>query len=469
MACEFWRTRWHSLLHKDAQLNKQKAIRSSRIITPDGVRPGTVIISHGKILAVTADSEDLADTQTYDVGDHMVLPGLVDAHAHLNEPGRTEWEGFATGTKAAAAGGYTTIVDMPLNCIPSTTTVSALDGKRAAVEGKAFVDYAFWAGVVPDNTSDLRALAQAGVRGFKCFLIHPGTDEFAMVTEADLREAMPAIAETGLPLLVHAELPQAVAEAARKLEGSNWRAYGTYLQSRPESAEVEAIRLIIRLAHETKCRVHIVHLSAAAALADLEAARQGNLPITVETCPHYLYFDAEEILDGATQFKCAPPIRSALNQARLWEALYSGQIDMIATDHSPCPPELKCLEEGDFRKAWGGISSLSVSLPAIWTAVRERGFRMTDVIRWMAERPAKLAGFDRVKGCIAPGYDADLVVFNPDATFVVGQDDLHFRHPCSPYLGERMQGQVQSTLLRGEVVYQHGQFSNTATGTELTV
>ena len=322
---------------------------------------------------------------------------------------------------------------------------------------------------MPGNTGDLRALAQAGVRGFKCFLIHPGTDEFAMVTEENLREAMPVIAETGLPLLVHAELPHPVEEAARTLEESNWRAYETYLQSRPESAEVEAIRLIIQLARETGCRAHIVHLSAAAALADLESARQENLPITVETCPHYLYFNAGEIPDGGTQFKCAPPIRSALNQARLWEALRSGRIDMIATDHSPCPPELKRFETGDFRKAWGGISSLSASLPAIWTEARERGFRITDVIRWMAEQPAKLAGFDRIKGCIAPGYDADLIIFDPDAEFVIGQDDLHFRHPCSPYLGERMKGKVQSTLLRGEVVYQHGTFGVAASGRELTV
>jgi allantoinase len=450
-------------------LNKPKVLRSSRIVTPDGVRPGAVLISDGKIAAVTGGSEELPNFQTFDVGDDMLLPGLVDVHVHLNEPGRTEWEGFATGTKAAAAGGYTTIVDMPLNCIPSTTTVSALQGKRTEIAGKASIDYAFWAGVVPGNTGELRVLAQAGTRGFKCFLIHPGTDEFAMVREEDLREAMPVIAETGLPLLVHAELPDPVEQATRGLEGYDWRTYQTYLQSRPESAEVEAIRLMIRLVRETGCRVHIVHLSAMAALPDLEAARQDNLPITVETCPHYLYFDAEEIPNGATQFKCAPPIRSTLNQARLWEALRSGQIDMIATDHSPCPPELKCLEEGSFRKAWGGISSLSVSLPAIWTKARERGFHITDVIRWMAEGPAKLAGFDRVKGCIAPGYDADLVVFDPDADFVVKEDSLQFRHPCSPYLGERMQGKVQITLLRGEVVYQHGKFNSTATGMELTV
>jgi allantoinase len=460
---------WPNWLIKGTQLNNQKAIRSSRIVTPDGVHPGAVVISNGKILAVTSYSEDLKDIQTYDAGNHMLLPGLIDVHAHLNEPGRTEWEGFATGTKAAAAGGYTTIIDMPLNCIPSTTSVAALHEKRAAVADKALIDYAFWAGVVPGNANDLQALAQAGARGFKCFLIYPGTDEFAMVTEEDLREAMPVIGETGLPLLVHAELPHPVEEAAKALEGSDWHAYRTYLQSHPESAEVEAIRLMIRLVRLTGCRVHIVHLSAAEALSDLEEARRDGLPITVETCPHYLYFDAENIPDGGTQFKCAPPIRSALNQARLWEALRSGQIDMIATDHSPCPPELKCLEAGDFQKAWGGISGLSLGLPAIWTAARERGFHMTDVIRWMAEQPAKLVGLNRRKGCIAPGYDADLVVFDPDAEFVVGQGDLYFRHPCSPYLGERMKGKVQSTLLQGEVVHQQGKFIANATGTELTV
>lgn len=455
------------LSRSDNRLSIQKAIRSSRIITPGGVRPGTVVISNGKILDVVTSVENLGEIPIYDVGDGMLLPGLVDVHTHLNEPGRTEWEGFETGTKAAAAGGYTTVVDMPLNCIPSTTTVSALEGKRKVAAEKAFVDYAFWAGVVPGNTDDLRFLAQAGVRGFKCFLIHPGTDEFAMVTEDDLREAMPAIAETGLPLLVHAELPGPMAEAAGELEASDWRAYRTYLQSRPESAEVEAIRLMIRLVRETGCRVHIVHLSAAAALADLDAARQDGLPITVETCPHYLYFAAESIPNGGTQFKCAPPIRSALNAARLWEALRSGQIDLIATDHSPCPPERKCLEEGDFRQAWGGISSLSMSLPAIWTTACERGFYMADVVRWMAEGPAKLGGLNGRKGRIAPGYDADLVIFDPDADFVVGKDDLHFRHLCSPYLGERMKGKVQSTLLRGEAVYQNGTFSSIATGTEV--
>ena len=435
-------------------------------MTPDGVQSGAVVVGNGKVLAVVSDSDILTDVHTYDVGDGMVLPGLVDVHTHLNEPGRTEWEGFATGTRAAAAGGYTTVMDMPLNCIPSTTTVLALDEKRAAIADKATIDYGFWGGVVPGNTGELSALAQAGVRGFKCFLIHPGTDEFAMVREEDLREAMPVIAGMNLPLLVHAELPSPVEEASRELEGSDWRTYHTYLQSRPESAEVEAIRMMIRLVRLTGCRVHIVHLSAAAALADLDAARREGLPITVETCPHYLFFHASDIPDGATQFKCAPPIRSALDQSKLWGALRSSQIDMIATDHSPCPPELKRLKTGDFRKAWGGISSLSVSLSAIWTAARERGFPITDVIRWMAERPAKLAGVGRRKGCIAPGYDADLVVFDPDAEFVVGPNDLYFRHACSPYLDMRLTGRVQSTLLRGEVIYQQGNFSAAVTGME---
>src|SRR4051812_1274930 len=397
----------------------------------------------------------------------MLLPGLVDAHVHLNEPGRTSWEGFATGTRAAAAGGYTAIVDMPLNCIPSTTTLAALEEKRAAAAGQASIDYGFWAGVVPGNVAELQPLARAGVRGYKCFLVHPGSEEFAMVTEQDLIRAMPIIAETGLPLLVHAELPDPILEATAEVRGADWRAYETYLRSRPEAAEVDAIRLMIRLARETGCRVHVVHLSAAAALEELEAARGEGLPVTVETCPHYLFFTAEEIPDGATQFKCAPPIRCGLNQARLWEALRAGIIDMIATDHSPCPVALKGLEEGNFETAWGGISSLSLGVAATWTAARERGFRITDVVRWMAEQPAVLAGVTGRKGRIEAGHDADLVVFNPDREFTVTEECLRFRHPCSPYLGRTLQGQVVATVLRGETVYREGTFPGRNSGVEV--
>ena len=294
------------------------------------------------------------------------MPGLVDPHIHINEPGRTDWEGFETATRAAAAGGYTCLIDMPLNCIPSTTDVAALAGKRQAAAGKALVDYRFWGGAVHGNAGHLQALAQNGVAGFKAFMVHPGTNEFSMVTEQDLRLAMPIVAETGLPLLVHAEAPGPIEEAARQCTDRDMRRYANYMNSRPESAEIEAISLIIKLCREYSCRVHVVHLAAASALTDLRAARDEGLPITVETCPHYLFFSAEAIEDGNTAFKCAPPIRRAENRELLWEALQKGDIDLIATDHSPCPPEMKRIEEGDFKGAWGGIASVSLALPAVY-------------------------------------------------------------------------------------------------------
>jgi allantoinase len=444
------------------------AVRSTRIVTPSGTQPGIVVISGGEIRAIAPFAESLDSIPVTDVGDHMVLPGLVDVHSHLNEPGRTEWEGFETGTRAAAAGGFTTIVDMPLNCIPSTTTVAALEEKRAAVSGKASVDYAFWGGAVPGNSSEIAALANAGVKGFKCFLVPSGTDEFSMVERQDLSQLIPAVADTGLPLLAHAELSGPIDDATCRLCDANWRQYGTYLQSRPEDAETQAIRLLIELVRDSSCRLHIVHLSAGSALSHLEVARSRALPVTVETCPHYLYFSAEGIPEGRTEFKCAPPIREGINQALLWEALRSGSIDLIATDHSPCPPALKCCEAGDFRAAWGGIPSLSVSLPAMWTAARERGFHITDLVRWMSEQPAALAGLSSSKGRIAPGQHADLVIFDPDATFEVAADGFPSRHKLSPYLGEMLTGQVVMTVVRGETVYHHGQFRCQPMGRELS-
>jgi len=443
------------------------AVRSTRIVTPSGTQRGIVVIAGREICDIAPFNETLDSIPVTDVGDHMVLPGLVDVHTHLNEPGRTEWEGFETGTKAAAAGGFTTIVDMPLNCIPSTTTVAALEEKRAAVSGKASVDYAFWGGAVPGNSTEITALANAGVKGFKCFLVPSGTEEFSMVERHHLCELMPAIADTGLPLLAHAELSGPIQQATCRLRDANWREYATYLRSRPEDAETEAIRLLIDLARSSNCRVHIVHLSAGSALIDLEMARSQALPVTVETCPHYLYFSAEGIPAGRTEFKCAPPIREGINQALLWEALRSGSIDLIATDHSPCPPALKCREAGDFRAAWGGIGSLSVSLPAMWTAARERGFHITDLVRWMSEQPSALAGLSSRKGKIAAGHDADLVIFDPDATFEVDPDGLPTRHKLSPYIGETLTGRVVMTVVRGETVYHDGQFRSEPIGREL--
>ncbi len=328
----------------------KQVIRANRIVTPEGVRPGCVTFENGRIVSIEEFTSTPVDPELIDAGDSFLLPGVIDTHVHVNEPGREHWEGFTTATRAAAAGGVTCLVDMPLNSIPSTTTVDALEQKRKAARGHSLIDYQFWGGLVEDNQEQLLPLAQAGARGFKCFLIHPGTDEFSMVGEPELRAAMPVIAGTGLPLLVHAEAPGpiAVAQAALRDAGANFLAYNTYLQSRPDEAETEAIRLMIRLCREYRCRVHIVHLSTAKALPDLKLARAEGLPITVETCPHYLYFAAESIPDSATQYKCAPPIRSAGSRQLLWDALRAGSIDLVATDHSPCPPEMKNFESGDF-------------------------------------------------------------------------------------------------------------------------
>jgi allantoinase len=431
------------------------AIRSTRIVTPEGVVSGVVRISGGRIAAI--DPYDSArGLNLLDAGTDAVLPGLVDCHVHFNEPGRTEWEGFETGTRAAAAGGITLVVEMPLNSIPSTVSVDALTLKRGAAAGKCAVDYAFWGGVVDGDSSQVAALADAGVPGFKCFLIHPGTEEFQMVTEADLRAVMPEIARRGLPLLVHAELPGPIERARR--QAGDWRKYETYLSSRPPEAEVDAIRLMIGLSREFGCRVHIVHLSASDALEDLRKARADGVPITVETCPHYLYFDSNAIADGATEFKCAPPIRDAANREALWQALRDGVIDLMGSDHSPCPPAWKLREEGDFGKAWGGISSISLGLPAIWTEARARGFALDHVARWMATEPARLAGFSNCKGAIRVGCDADLVIFDPDPEWTVAKDNLYYRHPVSPYVGARLRGKVRATFLRGEVCFQEGEF-----------
>lgn len=413
------------------------------------MRPGVVRIEGERIAAIEPPDHP-ADI---DAGDLLILPGLIDVHVHVNEPGRTEWEGFETATRAAAAGGCTSIIDMPLNCIPSTTTVGALEEKRRAAQGKTHVDVAFWGAVVPGNADQLKPLAAAGVKGFKCFLMHPGTEEFAMVTEADLRDAMPKIAQTGLPLLAHAEVPGPIASATASLESADWTRYRTYLASRPPEAELAAIRLLIRLCREYRCRTHIVHLATAAALPMLKEARAEGLPLTVETCPHYLVFEAESIRDGATEFKCAPPIREGANREALWQGLRDGIIDLIATDHSPCPPELKCRDTGNFRSAWGGISSLSLALPVVWTEARRRGVEITDVVRWMAKAPASLAGLAGRKGRVAPGFDADLAVFDPNAEFEVTPARLHFRHPCTPYLGQRLKGEVKAAFVRGERVH----------------
>ena len=444
-----------------------RAVVSQRVVTPEGVRPAAVLVEGERIRGVVSPREVPANFEREDFGDVALLPGLVDSHVHINEPGRTDWEGFQTATQAAAAGGYTTVVDMPLNCVPATTNKLALEAKRRAAATKCTVDWAAWGGVVQGNEHDIEALAKAGVRGFKCFLVHPGIDEFTMVREPELRAALPHVARTGLPLLVHAELPGPVDAATKRLQTADWRRYSTYVQSRPDEAELLAIRLMLSLCREYGFRLHIVHLATAAALNELCGARAEGLPVTVETCPHYLHLEAEAISDGATQCKCAPPIRSSANRDGLWRGLKDGVVDMVVTDHSPCPPEMKLPHQGDFRKAWGGIASLSMALPVIWTEARARGFTLSDVARWMSEKPAKLAGCDNRKGHIAPGRDADLVVFDPEAEFTVTADRLRHRYTVSPYLGEVLSGVVVRTYLRGRLVFHDGTFPGDPEGREL--
>ncbi len=420
------------------------ALVSRRVVTPAGLHAAAVVVSGETIVDVVAPEEIPGSCRVEDVGDRVVLPGLVDTHVHINEPGRTEWEGFATATRAAAAGGITTLVDMPLNSSPVTTTAEALALKVAAAEGQLRVDCGFYGGVVPGVRGELGPLIAAGVLGFKAFLCHSGIDEFPNATEADLRAVMPELARAGLPLLVHAELigddvPPAPATA------SECRSYARYLASRPTAWEHDAIRLMIALCRETGCRVHVVHLASADALPMIAEARAAGLPLTVETGPHYLTFAAEEIPDGDTRFKCAPPIRERTHRERLWQGLRDGLIDTIGTDHSPAPPELKLLDTGDLSRAWGGIASLQLALPAVWTEASRRGFTLVDLSRWMSHHPAELVGLSGRKGEIAPGRDADLVVFDPEASDAVDPATLHHRHRATPYAGRVLTGRVEAT------------------------
>ena len=446
-----------------------QAFRSTRVLTSNGLAPATLLVEQGRITAVAGWGEVPPANKLRDFGDSVILPGLVDSHVHINEPGRTEWEGFHTATQAAAAGGVTTLVDMPLNCAPETIDLHALKAKRNAARGQAWVDWATWGGVVRGNTDALLSLVDAGVPGFKCFLIDSGIDGFAWVDEADLRLALDRLRGSGLPLLVHAELAGPVNAATQELYATNadWRKYSTYLPSRPDAAEMDAIAMLIRLAEEFDTPIHIVHLASAQALPLLAAARKQGLPITVETCVHYLWFAAEEIPDGATEFKCAPPIRNAENRAALWAALNEGLIDMVTTDHSPCPPAMKGREEGRWDLAWGGIASLGLALPVLWTAMARRGIGIEKLGQWMAAAPAGLAGLSGRKGTLAAGADADFVVFNPDAEWTVTEKHLHFRHKLSPYLSAKLQGQVLETWLRGEQVYDANHFVGIARGREL--
>ena len=427
-------------------------LRSTNVLTPEGMRAAAIVVEDGRIVQVQKHQYS-GNAPVDDAGDLVIMPGLVDTHVHINDPGRSEWEGFETATKAAAAGGITTLVDMPLNSSPVTTTFGAFDGKLKASRGRVWVDWGMYAGLIPGNANDLPALIDAGILGVKAFLVDSGLDEFPKTSENDLRAGMPAIAAHGIPLLVHCEL---TGSQEHQLSANDPRSYQQYLLSRPARWEHDAIDLMVRLCREFQCRVHVVHLSSAAAVAALRQARSSGLPITVETCPHYLSFAAEEIPDGDTRFKCAPPIRGSENREGLWDALRDRVIDFIVSDHSPCPPGMKLASEGDFSKAWGGISSLQLGLPVVWTGAWKRGFSVADVARWMSESPAAFVGLGKKKGVIAPGYDADFVIWNPEEEFVVKPSLLFHRHKVTPYEGMRLRGEVVRTYLRGRKIYEKG-------------
>jgi allantoinase len=435
-------------------------VRGKRVILPDGERAAAIHVRAGVIAALTGFDEIVSGATVHDAGDFVVMPGLVDTHVHINEPGRTDWEGFSSATRAAAAGGATTLIEMPLNSIPATTTAASLREKLAAAAGKLWVDAGFWGGVVPGNSEELQALWDAGVFGFKCFLLPSGVDEFAHVTEADLRVALPKLAALGAPLLVHAELPEAIEKAVAGLpKSASAQKYATWLSARPRAAENEAVALLLRLGGEFGARIHVVHVSSSDTLALLRGAKLAGGAVSAETCPHYLTFAAEEIADGATEFKCAPPIRERENREKLWQALGDRTLDFVATDHSPCPPAMKLQEEGDFLRAWGGIASLQLSLPAVWTEARARGYAETHLARWLCAGPAQLAGLAGRKGTIAVGCDADFVVWDAEAKFCVQPAQLHHRHKVTPYAGRELLGRVEATFLRGRKIFDRGEFS----------
>ena len=445
-------------------------VRARRVVFPDGERAACLVIEDGVLARV--DPPDTHFTafdpaHAIDAGNLVVLPGLVDAHVHANEPGRTEWEGLVTATRAAAAGGVTTMVDMPLNSLPPTTTPEALAQKRAAAGGKVACDVAFWGGAVPGNTGEFAALAAEGVCGFKAFTIDSGVPEFPPLDEAGLAQAIGECARLSATLIVHAEAAGPIAAASGRAPVG--RSYASWLGSRPQAAEVEAIAMLVRLMRAQAGRgpaprVHVVHLSAADALPVIAQAQAGGVKLSAETCPHYLALAAEGIEDGATLCKCAPPVREAANRERLWAGLAAGTIGLIASDHSPSPPEGKALDTGDFGSAWGGVSSLGLGLSVVWTEAVRRGHALPHVARWMAGEPARLVGLDDRKGALAVGMDADFCLFDPDAEWTVEAAALHTRHKITPYAGRTVRGRVRSTWLRGTRIYEDGRFEDGARG-----
>ncbi|WP_020387459.1 allantoinase AllB [Kribbella catacumbae] len=423
-------------------------IRARRLVSTAGALPAAVGVKDGRIVAIEPYHAALESAQLVELAeDEVLLPGLVDSHVHVNDPGRTDWEGFTSATRAAAAGGVTTIIDMPLNSIPPTCDVPALAVKRKTAQTQAYVDVGFWGGAIPGNLTELRPLHEAGVFGFKCFLLHSGVDEFPPLDQAEVESAMRELSSFDGLLIVHAEDAHRIDNAPAP-DGASYR---RFLESRPRDAENAAVAQVIELARRTGCRVHILHVSSADILPMLASARSSGVRITAETCPHYLSFAAEEIPDGATQYKCCPPIREAANRELLWQGLRDGLIDLVVSDHSPSTVDLKRLDTGDFGAAWGGIASLQVGLPAVWTQARDRDFTLVDVARWMCQAPAAQAGLSH-KGRLELGYDADFCVFAPDEEFVVDVNALHHKNAITPYAGRSLAGAVRSTWLRGRPI-----------------
>ena len=441
-------------------MGQRHAISSTRILGPEGFLAGHLILNGRLIEAVLSHGELPADISRTEVGNLVVMPGVIDPHVHINEPGRTNWEGFESATKAAAAGGTTTLVDMPLNSSPVTTNVSALQQKLAAANGQIYVNCGFWGGFVPDSITELEELLSSGVLGIKVFMTDSGLDDFQAVDKKSLLAAMQIMNRYQLPLLAHAEIASPLPYPDPFTD--NHHSYQAHLRSRPASWELDAIEMLITLCEQTGTPTHVVHLATAKAIESLKEARR-NLPITVETCPHYLYFSSDDIPDGRPEFKCTPPIRSRDNNSVLWQALEAGHIDFVATDHSPAPPELKCLDSGDLRNAWGGISSIQFLLPTIWTKCLQQGKSFDFLVKILCENAASFIG-QTSKGKILPGYDADLVIWDPDTPFTVTPETIHYRHKISPYMGESLMGVVHMTYVNGQQVYHKGQFSPTPAG-----
>jgi len=437
------------------------ALKSKNVLTPGGLKDMIVFISNGKIVDVSVDLID-EGFELIDYGELVIMPGLVDTHVHINEPGRENWEGFETATKAAAAGGITMLVDMPLNSSPVTIDVDSFNTKIKAAKGKLYVDCGFYGGIVPGNENEIEGLIKNGVVGFKAFMIHSGIDDFPDVSEADLRKALDVLKRSGskLPLLVHAEMNISKINSVTP----DTKSYSGFLESRPREMENKAIGLLIDLSREYDYHIHIVHLSSSDAISIIRKAKSEGVKVTVETCPHYLFFSSENIDDNDTRFKCTPPIRENENREKLWKAVEDGLIDLIVSDHSPCDPRLKFIEEGNYEKAWGGISSLQLGLSVVWTEAVKRNITLEKISKLMSTNTAAFIGMNRYKGKIEKGFDADLVIFDPMEKFTVEENLLYHKHKVTPYIGCELSGKVEATYLNGEKIFENGKIIKIPTG-----